>query len=66
MVELTPGMKAYTKNLSLHINNTEFIFTAPRGKKFAVILMTDEKPDNDTGILADQWLNEMGWDFSNE
>lgn len=66
MIELKPGMKAYAKNLSIHLDGNEFIFNAPRGKKFAVILMTDEKPDNTSGVYCNEWLNNMGWELKNE
>lgn len=66
MIELKSGMKAYAKSLSLHVDGNEFKYTAPRGKKFAVILMTDEKPDNISGISPDKWLNDMGWELISE
>lgn len=61
MLNLKPGMKCYAKNLSLHIDGNEFKYAAPRGKKFAVILMADEKPDNADGIHIDEFLRNCGW-----
>lgn len=61
MLKLESGMKCYAKTLSLHIDGHEFKYTAPRGKKFAVIIMNDEKPDNAAGISADDFLRNCGW-----
>lgn len=60
-IRLTSGMKAYSKSLSLHVGSNELIYRAPRGKKFAVILMLDEEPDNESGISADDFLQSCGW-----
>ncbi|QKJ87454.1 hypothetical protein PMPD1_2512 [Paramixta manurensis] len=60
MLDLKSGMVAYAKTLSLHIEGTELKYNAPRGKKFAVILMTAEKP-GDEGIKADEFLRQCGW-----
>ncbi|ENA1322306.1 TPA: hypothetical protein ACG0NW_002371 [Enterobacter roggenkampii] len=64
MLRLESGMKAYAKALSLHIGPNELIYRAPRGKKFAVILMLAEKPDNTAGIAANDYLRDSGWNES--
>lgn len=61
MIDLKPGMVAYAKTLSLHVDKTELKYNAPRGTKFAVILMAAEKPDNTNGIKADEFLRGCGW-----
>lgn len=61
MFELKPGAKCYAKRLSIHIDGQELIYNAPRGAKFAVILMVAEKPDNSTGVAANAFLRINGW-----
>lgn len=61
MFELKPGMKCYAKRLSIHIDGQELIYNAPRGTKFAVILMVAEKPDNGAGIAANEFIRDNGW-----
>ncbi|HEY3987627.1 hypothetical protein [Cedecea sp.] len=63
-IRLQPGMKAYTRALSLHIGPNELIYRAPRGTKFAVILMLAERPDNEAGIAANDYLRSSGWNES--
>ncbi|MBU4680506.1 hypothetical protein KC222_00575 [Cedecea davisae] len=63
-IQLQSGMKAYTKALSLHIGPNELIYRAPWGTKFAVIFMLAEKPDNEAGIAANDYLRSCGWNES--
>ncbi|TXE26912.1 hypothetical protein [Serratia ureilytica] len=61
MLELKSGDKCYAKRLSIHVNGQELIYNAPRGTKFAVILMVAEKPDNAAGIAANDFIRSCGW-----
>ncbi|BEN41155.1 hypothetical protein ACYZFV_18110 [Serratia ureilytica] len=61
MLELKPGMKCYAKRVSIHIDGQELIYIAPRGKKFALILIGDESPDNAAGIKANDFMRSNGW-----
>lgn len=66
MIDLRVGMKCYSSTLSLHVDEEEFKYKAPRGKKFAVILMTDEKADNLSGIYCDEFLRGLGWELASD
>ncbi|AFC21189.1 hypothetical protein [Staphylococcus haemolyticus] len=62
MIELKDGMVAHTKKIDLHVGNTVFSYTAPRGQSFVVLLLGAEKPSGDgNGIQIDEWLNKRGW-----
>lgn len=61
MLELKSGDKCYAKRLSIHVDGQELIYNAPRGTKFAVIIMAAEKPDNNTGIAANDFIRNNGW-----
>lgn len=65
MIDLKIGMKCYASNLSLHAKGMEFKYKPPRGKRFAVILMGDEKPDNLSGMSCDDFLRNAGWELCN-
>ncbi|MGP1148160.1 hypothetical protein ACJ8LH_01435 [Serratia sp. CY49633] len=64
--ELKPGMKCYAKQLSIHIDGHELIYSAPRGTKFAVIIMNAEKPDNAAGISANDFIRSNGWSHESD
>lgn len=64
--ELKPGMKCYAKQLSIHIDGRELIYSAPRGTKFAVIIMNAEKPDNAAGISANDFIRSNGWSHESD
>lgn len=68
MVDLHPGMKVHAKKVSIYLDNgTELEYNAPRGQKFAMILMSAEDPsDTDHTIKADEFLNDMGWQLVDE
>lgn len=62
MIELKDGMVAHTKKVDLHVGNTVFTYSAPRGQSFVVLLLGAEKPSGDgSGINADEWLTQRGW-----
>lgn len=63
MIDLKVGMKCYASSLSLHAKGTELKYKPPRGTKFAVLLMTHEKPDCQTGISPDVFLRNSGWEL---
>ena len=66
MINLVPGMKVHAKSVDLYATDgTIFTYSAPRGKKFALILMTDEDPKSDDQNLvkAEEWLKGIGWEF---
>lgn len=62
MIELRDGMVAHSKKIDLHVGETVFTYSAPRGQSFAVLLLGIEKPSGDgTGIQIDEWLLKRGW-----
>lgn len=63
--ELKNGMKAYASKLTLNADGVEFSYSAPRGQRFAVILMGAEKP-GPNGIRPDEYLESKGWTFEQD
>ncbi|QXL90437.1 hypothetical protein [Salmonella phage NINP13076] len=64
MIELFPGMKVHAKSVDVYATDgTVFTYSAPRGKKYALILMTDEDPrdDVDNLVKANEWIESLGW-----
>lgn len=66
MIELQPGMKAHAKKIDIHVGNTVLSYSAPRGKKFALVLMSVEDPKETDKYPIDKWLNELGWELKDE
>lgn len=66
MIELRNGMKVHAKKVDLHVGNTVMTYSAPRGKKFALILMNAEDPADTNDKPIDKWLNDMGWELKQD
>lgn len=60
---LQVGMKCYTKKVNIFVGNTNIEMSAPRGKQYAVILMTVEDPKEINKVTPDEFLKKLGWEF---
>lgn len=63
--DISAGCKVYAKTVYIEQNGITLSYNAPRGKKFALILMGAEKPSAE-GLNPNEWLNSCGWKLEQE
>ena len=66
MIQLQQGMKVHAKKVDIHVGNNVLSYNAPRGKKFALVLMSVEDPKETDNFPIDKWLNDMGWELKKD
>lgn len=62
VTELCVGGVCYASKVSLHFEGVEAVYNAPKGRKFALILIGDDDV-NKQELDADEFLKCAGWEF---